>query len=181
MISRGPFQPPQFYGFHQSSTGQNSSWIIVPLWLKSVPFQTCPDTAPEPPVVWYWGTVQKEIQQTGWVPSPDNDSTLIIAQTDQDLCQITLTQTSAMLRKIRLVISPFPLFPEAEKTENTVVKIIQVKQFNAIHIMQYCSHQQRALFQVRSQTKARTHLPCGSLAHGKRKGGQHGLPLALPV
>lgn len=53
---------------------------------------------------------------------------------DQDLCQITLTQASAILRKIRQVISPFPLYPEPEKTENTVVKIFQVKLFNAIHI-----------------------------------------------
>lgn len=59
--------------------------------------------------------VQKVTLQPGQVPSQDNAAISLITQTDQDLCEITLIQTYAMLRKVRQVIPSFPLFPRTSE------------------------------------------------------------------
>lgn len=60
-----------------------------------------------------------------------------------------------MLRKVRQVISSFPLLPTtSEDRKHSGPKNSNQNCLMLLRI--YCSHQQRSLFQIRSQTKART-------------------------
>lgn len=85
-----------------------------------------------------------------------------------------------MLRKSDRLFLPLHYFPELVKAESTVVKKTQIKLFNTVTNILLTSAEKFIADKISDLSKD-SYLLYASLTLGSTKGGQHSLPLTLPV